>query len=54
MIDIVFVDTDPDTGIKTQPKTMATVFEIVYAKWICYALNKTNDEPNREIYYVER
>lgn len=54
MIDIVFVDTDPDTGIKTQPQTMATAFEEMYATWICHALNQTNDEPNREIYYIRR
>jgi len=46
-------DIDPDSGAIILNHPIALVNREVYAKMICKALNKNNDEPNRDFYYKQ-
>jgi|APFre7841882793_1041355.scaffolds.fasta_scaffold17494_1 hypothetical protein len=52
MIQIKFRDIDPDTGLISQEKTIATCETTDQSKWIIEALTKHSDEPNRSFFGV--
>ncbi len=55
MIEIRFRDIDPDTGLISQDKQIATCETSALASWVMQALTKLQEDaedPNREIYTI--
>lgn len=51
--EVRYKDVDPDTGDISQDKPMALTLDIQHAANIALALNKVEEEPNRE-YYIRK